>query len=96
MQGKTAAEAAAIEAWEEAGVKGQVSATAVGSYEYMKFLKTGQWERLSVDVFPLEVFSTDDEFPEKGQRICQWFDQHKAAPLVNERALRKLIGGFAP
>jgi len=96
MNGKSPAEAAAIEAWEEAGAIGAVESTDIGAYNYVKFRKDQQWEQLAVDVFPLEVEHLEDDYPEEDQRMRQWFKQEKAAELVHERRLKKLIRGFTP
>lgn len=96
MNGKSPAEAAAIEAWEEAGAIGAVESTDIGAYHYVKFRKDQQWEQLAVDVFPLEVEHLEDDYPEEDQRMRQWFKQEKAAELVHERRLKKLIRGFTP
>jgi 8-oxo-dGTP pyrophosphatase MutT (NUDIX family) len=96
MEGKTPAEAAAIEAWEEAGVTGTISAIPVGEYEYMKFRNDGLWERLAVDIYPLKVEAEANIYPEKAERMRRWFPLEKAPAMVNEATLRKVITTFSP
>lgn len=93
VDGKSPAETAAIEAWEEAGVIGAVESAPVGAYEYMKF-KGARWERLAVDLFPLEVEAMEGGFPEEGERRFRWAPLADAPSLVRERTLGRLIAGF--
>ena len=55
MPGHSAAESAAQEAYEEAGVRGQMTAQAIGHYGYSKRLRGGAKKRFRVDVFAMEV-----------------------------------------
>jgi hypothetical protein len=48
-------EAAAIEAWEEAGVRGEVHKKPVGRYTYLKELDNGDVVPCVVDVFKIAV-----------------------------------------
>lgn len=100
MQGQTAAEAAAIEAWEEAGVKGEIAPDKLGHFSYDKVLKRDtDAERLQpclVDVFPLLVKKLAPEFPEHRQRRRKWFAPDVAARKVCEAELKAILAGFAP
>lgn len=96
MDGKSPAESAAIEAWEEAGARGEVSPRPLGIYETMKLRKDGQWRKLAVEVFALRVEKMERDFPEKGQRRSRWMDPEAAAAAVREPALRRIIRGFHP
>ncbi len=42
MKGKSGSEAAAREAFEEAGVVGEIAPEPLGAYGYVKFLKSGE------------------------------------------------------
>lgn len=95
MDGMTPAEAAAQEAWEEAGVSGRISDRAVGVYSYVKPLDTTRLPCLAM-VFPLKVKTVHDTWPEKSQRTRRWFTQRKAATKVDEHELRQLITQFTP
>lgn len=84
------AETAALEAWEEAGLRGEISAKPVGSFEYIKLHP--KLNRLAkVFVYLLQVTETADDWPEQEQRERRWFTPEDAALKVNERGLAKLI-----
>ena len=91
MAGKDAAEAAAQEAWEEAGVSGEVGADAVGFYGYDKTRKTKEALPCVVSVFPLRVEGLAKRFPERKERRRRWFGAEKAAKLVAEPELQALL-----
>jgi 8-oxo-dGTP pyrophosphatase MutT (NUDIX family) len=96
MKKKKPHEAAAIEAWEEAGVRGTVRKTAVGRYTYLKFLDDGDVVPTIVDLFQIEVTVQKDEFKEKGQRIIAWVEPDEAARRVRELELKSLLVDFQP
>jgi 8-oxo-dGTP pyrophosphatase MutT (NUDIX family) len=88
MKGKEDRDAAAQEAWEEAGVR------AIGRFEYDKILPDGRL-RCSVAVFPLAVELTDFAWPEFGERRRRWLPPPDAAAAVDEVGLAKLILKFS-
>lgn len=94
MKNRAAHEAAAQEAFEEAGVRGKVAETSLGAYHYDKALKSGATRHCAVDVFPLKVDKTLDKWPEKGQRDRTWFPAEEAAGLVAEPELAEIIRTF--
>lgn len=94
MKNKAAHEAAAQEAFEEAGVRGRTAETAVGVYHYDKTLKSGALRHCAVDIFPLKVDKTLDKWPEQGQRERRWFAAEEAAGLVAEPELAEIIKAF--
>ena len=96
MIGKHAAQSAAQEAYEEAGVRGQASPLAVGSYAYDKVGKQGGVRRLTVFVFPLEVTEELEDWPERHERERRWLPAPEAAALVREPDLQALIAAFDP
>ncbi|WP_438754004.1 NUDIX hydrolase [Pararhizobium sp. O133] len=96
MKNKALYEAAAIEAEQEAGVRGPVRKKAVGSYTYLKTLETGAVVPCIVDVFQIEARETADKFKEKGQRRSAWVSPDEAARRVREVELKSLIIEFAP
>jgi 8-oxo-dGTP pyrophosphatase MutT (NUDIX family) len=65
MKKKKPHEAAAIEAWEEAGARGTLRKTAVGRYTYLKFLDDGDVVPTIVDLFQIEVTVQHDELKER-------------------------------
>jgi len=94
MKGKTPAEAAELEAHEEAGLEGHVSDQAVGSFRYAKRMRDGKDRSVEVAVFPMRVDGLLDDWPEKEQRRRQWFDPVVAAALVDEEELKALLLAF--
>jgi uncharacterized protein Yka (UPF0111/DUF47 family)/8-oxo-dGTP pyrophosphatase MutT (NUDIX family) len=86
--------AAAVEAEEEAGVRGAVCPTPLGSYRYRKRRKNGASLMLDVDVFPLAVTQELESWKEKGERDRRWFPLSEAADAVEEADLAALIRSF--
>ena len=91
ISGMTAAKAAAREAWEEAGVRGQVQAQPIGDYHYDKITGPAQVKRCAVTVFGLRVDILKDRFPEATLRRRTWFGVREAAGLVAEPDLCALL-----
>ncbi|MET3755294.1 8-oxo-dGTP pyrophosphatase MutT (NUDIX family) [Rhizobium binae] len=96
MKGKKPFEAAAIEAWEEAGVRGAVKRKPVGRYTYLKELDDGDVAPCIVDLFQIEVTKIENDFKEQGQRILQWVSPDEAARRVREVELKSLLVEFRP
>ena len=96
MGGMTAADAAAQEAWEEAGVVGCAADQAVGYFSYDKILPSGDALPCQVAVHAMPVTEIKEKFPEMGQRRRRWVSPKKAAKMVQEPELSKLLLGFAP
>jgi 8-oxo-dGTP pyrophosphatase MutT (NUDIX family) len=96
MRHRTEAEAAAREAYEEAGLRGTVSSRSLGVYTYLKTLGAGRVLPCVVRVYPLEAQEMLQIFPETGQRRAKWFDPEKAARRVAEHELAAMIRDFDP
>lgn len=90
----TDALAAAQEAYEEAGVQGDIATKAIGQYPYDKRMKDGRCVPCVVDVYPLEVLIQLGSWPELDQRKRQWMSQEDAAAAVAEPVLAELIRAF--
>lgn len=95
MKDRTDFQAAATEAYEEAGLDGVIADQPVGDYEYLKKLKSGAARLVKVDVYPLQVTGEHETWPEKGQRTLEWMAPVEAALAVQEPELRDLIARFA-
>ncbi len=93
MPGRTSPEAAAQEAFEEAGVTGKIEDEPVGTYDYVKRLKDGA-APCRVIVFPLAVEQERRSWREQKQRIRRWTDWRAAADAVQEPDLAELIKRF--
>lgn len=96
MKRKKPHEAAAIEAWEEAGVRGRVRKAAIGRYTYLKMLDNGDVVPCMVDVFQIEVTGTETSFKERGERLVEWVRPDEAARRVREIELKSLLVDFRP
>ncbi|ARO33126.1 NUDIX hydrolase domain-containing protein (plasmid) [Rhizobium sp. NXC14] len=96
MKGKRPFEAAAIEAWEEAGVRGAVRRKPVGRYTYLKEFDDGDVAPCIVDLFQIEVTEIGNDFKEQGQRILEWVSPDEAARRVREVELKSLLVEFEP
>lgn len=94
MPGKTDAEAAAIEAVEEAGVQGEISHEPLGTFRYLKVLKRRAPRWCVVAVYPLEVIIQHGSWKEQGERDRVWMSIEQAAACVTESDLADIIRGF--
>jgi 8-oxo-dGTP pyrophosphatase MutT (NUDIX family) len=95
MKGKSDSQAAALEARQEAGVRGRINPAAIGSYQYWKRLGRA-FVPVNVAVYALEVETESPKWREAGQREKQWLTAEQAAMLVDEPELVSLIAGFTP
>jgi 8-oxo-dGTP pyrophosphatase MutT (NUDIX family) len=95
MRGRKPHKAAAIEAFEEAGVVGRIRSKALGSFVYDK-VRTNGSHACSVKVFPLRVREVRDKWPEAHERERRWFSPEDAADLVQEPGLAELLRSFHP
>lgn len=84
--GRTAAESAAAEAFEEAGVLGRTLPDPVGAYRYRK------WRgECRVTLFLLEVETLLEDWPEAAERRRAVLPLDEAAPLLAENGLRRIL-----
>jgi 8-oxo-dGTP pyrophosphatase MutT (NUDIX family) len=90
----TPAENAAREAFEEAGVTGQIEPEPIGSYHYLKDKKDGGGMPCQVEVFALAVTRQHDDWPEKSARKIAWVPLEHATIMVSEPGVRRLFKEF--
>lgn len=95
ISGLTPAEAASVEAWEEAGVLGPVHPPCLGQFSYIK-RTGGQARHQVVGLYALEVTQQRDRFPERGQRKRRWVRATEAARLVAQPGLAEVLARFDP
>lgn len=89
MTGLTPAEAAAREAFEEAGVEGEVAPLPLGAYG--SFKRRGLRPLpIEVDLYPLRVTQQHEDWPEKRQRRRHWASLNEARKLLSEPRLAEL------
>jgi 8-oxo-dGTP pyrophosphatase MutT (NUDIX family) len=91
MAGRSEADSAAQEAFEEAGVEGTIAAKPIGSFAYGKRKKSGATVPLTVDVFRLDVRREHDAWPEANERTRKWMTPEQAADAVAEPELSALL-----
>jgi 8-oxo-dGTP pyrophosphatase MutT (NUDIX family) len=91
MKGTRPREVAAQEAFEEAGLVGNIAGgRRLGSFHYEKIVQ----DRFKVYLFWVEQQLTD--WPEKNQRQTQRFDLHEADSLVSEGGLAEIMRRMMP
>ncbi|MGZ8998601.1 MAG: NUDIX hydrolase [Allosphingosinicella sp.] len=95
MAGKSLQEAAAIEAWEEAGVRGELSETELGRFVYDKERFLRRPIPCEVVVYALRVREELDDWPERGQRRRKWHGLGAASVAVRSKELAGLFRAFA-
>ncbi|MBY5570366.1 NUDIX hydrolase [Rhizobium leguminosarum] len=91
--GETSATAAARESYEEAGVRGRVSAEILGTYIYRK---SGRSWPCHVTVHALDVAEVHDDFPESAERGRKWVPLAEAARHIHQPELRDVLRGLGP
>ncbi|MFV0490248.1 MAG: NUDIX hydrolase [Pseudorhodobacter sp.] len=91
MDDKSLYAAAAIEAWEEAGVTGKISEEELGTFRYTKRRKGGLAEPCEAHLFRLDVTREAETYPEATLRERRWFNPQKAARKVRNDELAALI-----
>lgn len=94
IDGKSDAEAAEVEAWEEAGVLGRIGKHPIGVYGYDK-RRPKSTVPVLVEVYVLQVSDVLTEWPESRERRRQWFAPEEAAELVHEDELKALLASLA-
>jgi len=82
----TPQESAAKEAFEEAGLRGEVNSRLHGTYEYEKWGGTCE-----VKVYLMEVNEILDEWPEGENRERKFFTPEEAMKNIQQEDLRELI-----
>ncbi len=96
MEGKTPADSALQEAWEEAGVHGKAQSNCLGVYSYAKTVEDADGLPCIAMLYPVKVKSLAKKYPEKHQRRRRWLSRKKAAAKVAEPELRRMILDFDP
>ena len=82
----SAADSAAKEAVEEAGLVGHVSAQPIGEFTYSKWGGT-----CHVEVFALEVVQEMESWPESNVRKREWLSLEEACKRISDGNLRALL-----
>jgi 8-oxo-dGTP pyrophosphatase MutT (NUDIX family) len=96
MHAKTPAESAAVEAWEEAGVTGFSDGRCIGIFSYSKATEDFGDLPCVAMVFAIETQKLADDYPEASERKRVWVSRKKAAKMVDEPELSRIIRDFDP
>lgn len=95
MHNETPAQAAATEAWEEAGIRGQAIDFCLGAYSYIKPIGNVP-APVVVMIYPVAVTNIHDDWPEAKSRKRKWMRPKKAAAKLSDHGLRKIVRKFDP
>ncbi len=91
MPGKSLAEAAEREAYEEAGVEGTIDAEPMGQFDHVKQGAIIGSLKVRILVHPMAVQKEHADWPEHGQRQRKWFKIKEAAEQVDSPELGAMI-----
>ncbi len=96
IPGEEPTDAAATEAWEEAGVKGKMHARPVGIFSYIKGVDALDDLPCVAITYAMKVTEVADMYPEAHERERKWMSLKKAAKRASDPELGALILGFDP
>ena len=85
-QSESARETALKEAYEEAGIHGELIGAPIGSFTQKKWGLT-----FTVEVYLMDVSHVDDQWPESGLRRRRWCDADTALALLRNRPVVDLF-----
>jgi 8-oxo-dGTP pyrophosphatase MutT (NUDIX family) len=86
----TAAASAAKEAWEEAGVRGEIGTTVIGTYRTEK-VERHSTRMIAVDLYPLKVADQAGDWPERRSRRRHWATHRQARRLIDNPELMAVL-----
>ncbi len=92
IKGVKPAQAAMIEAWEEAGVKkGTVAPKPMGRFSGVKRFDDGTEEPCLTEVYAVKVHKTASDYPESDRRDRIWVSPRRAAKMVDDAGLKDIL-----
>ncbi|MCP5374376.1 MAG: NUDIX hydrolase [Hyphomicrobiales bacterium] len=86
----TAPQSAALEAFEEAGVRGKMCDACLGTYGVEKYGTQG-----TVEVYAMRVTEELDKWPEQADRQRQWLPIEQAITTAGDEGVAEILRGFA-
>lgn len=95
-RGIAPAEMAALEAYEEAGVRGAIAPEPLATYRYVKRLKGDRCRPCEVDVHLLRVDEVLADWPERDERQRRWFTPDAAVSATGEPGLVDVLRRLGP
>lgn len=96
MRKRSLPDSALQEAWEEAGIEGEVGKHEIGRYGYDKRRRVRQPLAVEVRIFPVAVTRLADTYPEASQRERFWCSAAEASGLVDEAGLQAVFVKLPP
>lgn len=87
-------ESAKREAYDEAGVEGEIATRSIGSYRAWKTRGMRRFV-IEVEMFPLRVESQDEKWLETGERYRHWVTLAEAKRLITDKRIVELVRAFA-
>lgn len=96
MARTSAAKAVSIEAFEEAGLKGNVHPDSLGLFAYEKRIVKKVSYPIIAFVYAMEVTKVMNTWPEAHQRKRKWFSPKKAAKKLSDEGLAQIVAAFDP
>lgn len=87
--------AAEMEAYEEAGVRGDIETRPCGDFIHLKSLTPDRLLRCRIDLYLLRVQVQLEEWPEKHERQRRWFTVEAACTAVDNASLSDLLVAVA-
>lgn len=94
ITGKTLPQAAAQEAYEEAGVRGKTDKQEIGRFQHRKTALLEGAIDCVVAVYPLAVEEELVNWPERSERVRTWFGLDEAARSVHSKELGGIIASL--
>jgi 8-oxo-dGTP pyrophosphatase MutT (NUDIX family) len=85
IEGHQPWQVAAREAYEEAGIEGEIEPVSIGSYRTLK--RTIPPAYIDVDMYPLRMIRQLDDWPERGKRHRHWVILPEAKRLLSDPRL---------
>jgi 8-oxo-dGTP pyrophosphatase MutT (NUDIX family) len=92
--GLKAHQAAAREAFEEAGINGKATNKPIGKFRYSKQRPGRSDADVEVTVFPMLVTEELRDWPERRQRRRRWLNPIAASHLANDMGLQRILQVF--
>ena len=92
----SSAQTALEEAFEEAGIRGDVLEKSIGEYRYTKSTKYGLMLDCVATIYEVAFTEMAQKYPEKGDRKVRWFTPEAAADAVSSPELAEVLRRFRP
>ena len=90
-RGQSPSEAAILEAWEEAGLVGDLSPVPLGTFQYEKLDRV-----FLVSVYVLSVKEIRSDWPERRDRRREWVEWTVALERIEEEGPREILRSLQP